>query len=98
MTSKSTSSINKNYRDVQSPPVTSATNRVPTIRLSDFKFFRMWPRALFQRKDKKGELLIRKEVKELQLPGVYILYKGTNCITSAEPPSCLADYTTTRIR
>jgi predicted GIY-YIG superfamily endonuclease len=45
------------------------------IELDDFKFFRMWPRHLLQRKDKHG-LLIKREVPELQRPGVYILYRG----------------------
>ena len=46
------------------------------IRFSDFKFFRMWPRDLFKKKDDKGRLLIKREVPELRCPGVYVLYKG----------------------
>jgi hypothetical protein len=49
---------------------------MPKIRFSDFKFYRMWPRDLFRRKDKNGRLLIKLEVPELQCPGVYVLYKG----------------------
>jgi predicted GIY-YIG superfamily endonuclease len=45
------------------------------IELSDFKFFKMWPRHLLWKKDKNG-LLIKREVPELQRPGVYILYRG----------------------
>lgn len=45
------------------------------VGLSDFKFFRMWPRELFRRKDKNG-LVIKREVPELQRSGVYILYRG----------------------
>jgi predicted GIY-YIG superfamily endonuclease len=46
------------------------------IGLSDFKFFRMWPRKLFTKKDTKGRLVIKLEVPELHCPGVYILYRG----------------------
>lgn len=46
------------------------------IYLSDFKFLRMWPRTLFKKKDEKGCLRIKLEVKELHRPGVYILYKS----------------------
>jgi hypothetical protein len=44
--------------------------------LKAFKFFRMWPRPLIQKKDKNGELIIKKLVPELELSGVYILYRG----------------------
>jgi hypothetical protein len=47
---------------------------MPNVGLRNFKFLRMWPRVLFKRK-KDGRLLI-KQVKELQGPGVYVLYKG----------------------
>ena len=49
---------------------------MPNVRLSAFAFVRMWPRALFQKKDENGRLLIKREVPELQRPGVYVLYKG----------------------
>jgi hypothetical protein len=49
---------------------------MPSLHLSDFKFFRMWPRALFKLKDEKGHLRLRKEATQLQLPGVYVLYIG----------------------
>ncbi len=49
--------------------------RMSNIALSDFGFFKMWPRRLFWGKDKDG-LLIKREVPELQRPGVYILYRG----------------------
>jgi excinuclease UvrABC nuclease subunit len=45
------------------------------VGLSDFKFFRMWPRELFRKKDKNG-LVIKREVPERQHSGVYMLYKG----------------------
>jgi hypothetical protein len=45
------------------------------VGLSDFKFFRMWPRTLFQKKE-KNVLMIKREVPELQQPGVYLLYRG----------------------
>ena len=43
--------------------------------LSDFRFFRMWPRSLFRIKQ-NGRLLIKLIVPDLQRPGVYVLYKG----------------------
>jgi hypothetical protein len=46
------------------------------VKLSDFKFFRMWPRDRFRKKDKKGRLLIKHLVTDLQCPGVYVLYNG----------------------
>jgi predicted GIY-YIG superfamily endonuclease len=49
---------------------------MPNVRLRDFNFFRMWPRDLFRKKDSKGRLMIKLEVRELQLSGVYVLYKG----------------------
>ena len=49
---------------------------MPNVLLSDFKFFRMWPRELFRKKDTKGHLLIKQHVPELRHPGVYMLYKG----------------------
>lgn len=42
--------------------------------LSDFRFFRMWPRELFKKKD--GKRLLIREVTDLECPGVYMLYKG----------------------
>jgi|SRR5271170_2993965 predicted GIY-YIG superfamily endonuclease len=41
----------------------------------DFRFFRMWPRRVFQLKE-NGRLSIKGEVEELHRPGVYVLYKG----------------------
>jgi predicted GIY-YIG superfamily endonuclease len=46
------------------------------LALRDFRYFRMWPRTLFKRKDISGRLLIKSAVPELQHPGVYVLYKG----------------------
>jgi hypothetical protein len=45
------------------------------VGLGGFKFLRMWPRKLLQRKDEKGKLAIR-VVEELKQPGVYVLYRG----------------------
>ena len=47
---------------------------MPNIALSDFKFFRMWPRDVFKLK-KNGRLSV-KEVEELREAGVYVLYRG----------------------
>jgi GIY-YIG catalytic domain len=49
---------------------------MPSLHLSDFKFFRMWPRSLFKLKDENGDLLIRMKVPELAAKGVYVLYNG----------------------
>lgn len=48
---------------------------MPNKGLGDFRFLRMWPRRLFKKKQ-NGRLLIKLNVKELQWPGVYVLYKG----------------------
>jgi predicted GIY-YIG superfamily endonuclease len=45
------------------------------LHLQDFKFLRMWPRTLFQKKEGK-RLRIKLEVPEMECPGVYVLYKG----------------------
>ena len=45
------------------------------IALSDFKFFRMWPREVFKLKKKNGRLCV-KEIEELREAGVYVLYRG----------------------
>jgi hypothetical protein len=52
------------------------SDQMPNLRFNDFRFFRMWPRNLFRRKDDSGRLLIKVEVPELQCPRVYVLYKG----------------------
>lgn len=47
------------------------------LHLNAFAFFRMWPRNFFDKKEgDTGRLLLKREVPELQLPGVYVLYKG----------------------
>ena len=43
--------------------------------LKDIKFLRMWPRKLFEKKN-KNRLMIKKEVPALEGPGVYMLYRG----------------------
>ncbi|HZO56471.1 MAG TPA: GIY-YIG nuclease family protein, partial [Bryobacteraceae bacterium] len=43
----------------------------------DFEIIRMWPRAMFQKKE-NGRLLIKQFVRQLELPGVYMLYRGDN--------------------
>jgi predicted GIY-YIG superfamily endonuclease len=51
---------------------------MPINLLTDVRFLRMWPRDLFKQKVEqkaKGRLRIR-AVKELEWPGVYVLYRG----------------------
>jgi hypothetical protein len=68
--SASTGRVNPRKKATSAMQKLDATPREPDVAIA-----RMWPREIFDKKDKNGEKLLARGIDFLQRPGVYILYR-----------------------